>query len=197
MSDIIFATGNEGKLREVKKIFADTGYNIISIKDLDGVPEIIEDGETFEDNAFIKADTLYNLFKIPTIADDSGLAVDQLDGRPGVYSARYAGENCTYEDNNKKLIGELSEFDAPHPAQFICCAVYVDQNSRKAVEGVLKGNIINEFRGQNGFGYDPVFIPENFDKTLAEISLEEKNSISHRGKALSALKGVLHELFRK
>lgn len=188
MKDIIFATGNEGKLREVKKIFADTGFNIISIKELEGVPEIIEDGKTFEDNAFIKANTLFNLFKMPTIADDSGLAVDQLNGEPGVYSARYAGENCTYEDNNKKLILELDRYDAPHPASFICCAVYVDHDNKKSVEGILMGSIINTFRGQNGFGYDPIFAPEGFDKTLAEFSLEEKNSISHRGRAFRKLK---------
>lgn len=188
MKDIIFATGNEGKLKEVKKIFADTGFNIISIKELEGVPEIIEDGKTFEDNAFIKADTLFQLFKIPTIADDSGLAVDQLKGEPGVYSARYAGEDCTYEDNNKKLVSELKRFDEPHPARFICCAVYVDQDKRKSVEGHLSGNIINEFRGQNGFGYDPIFVPDGSDKTLAEFSLEEKNNISHRGRAFSKLR---------
>jgi XTP/dITP diphosphohydrolase len=188
MKDIIFATGNEGKLREVKKIFTGTGFNIISINDLENVPEIIEDGETFEANGFIKADTLFSLFKIPAMADDSGLSVDQLNGRPGVHSARYAGENCTYEDNNKKLIGELAEFDPPHPAQFICCAVYVDDKNRIPVEGVLRGQIINEFRGQNGFGYDPIFIPENYENTLAEISLEEKNSISHRGKAFRKLR---------
>ena len=129
MKEIIFATGNEGKLREVRKIFADTGFNILSIKDLEGVPDIIEDGETFETNAFIKADTLFELYRIPTIADDSGLAVDQLGGRPGVHSARYAGENCTYEDNNRKLIGELEKLELPHPAQFICCAVYIDKNN--------------------------------------------------------------------
>lgn len=188
MKDIIFATGNEGKLREVKKIFADSGFNIISIKELEGVPEIIEDGKTFEDNAFIKANTLFNLFKMPTIADDSGLAVDQLNGEPGVYSARYAGENCTYEDNNKKLLLELTKHDVPHPARFICCAVYVDHYNKKSVEGILTGRIINSFQGQNGFGYDPIFAPEGFDKTLAEFSLEEKNSISHRGRAFRKLK---------
>jgi len=191
MKDLIFATGNEGKLREVKKLFADTGFNVISIKELEGVPEIIEDGETFEDNAFIKANTLFDLFKIPTIADDSGLAVDQLNGEPGVYSARYAGENCTYEDNNIKLVSELKKFDEPHPARFICCAVYVDQDNKKSVEGSLEGSIINTYRGQNGFGYDPIFVPEGFDKTLAEFSVDEKNSISHRGRAFRKLKGEI------
>lgn len=194
MKDLIFATGNGGKLREVKKIFSGTGLNILSLKELEGVPEIIEDGNTFEDNAFIKADKIFELYKIPTIADDSGLAVDQLNGKPGVHSARYAGENCTYEDNNKKLLGELAEFDIPHPAQFVCCAVYVDRNNRKSVEGTLRGRIINEFRGQNGFGYDPVFIPNGFEKTLAEITLEDKNRISHRGKAFRKLKEKINEL---
>ncbi len=194
MKKIIFATGNEGKLREVRHIFSDTGIDILSIKGLESVPDIIEDGETFEANAFIKADTLFELYRIPTIADDSGLAVDQLGGRPGVHSARYAGENCTYEDNNRKLIGELEKFELPHPAQFICCAVYVDQNNRKSVEGTLKGRIIKEFRGQNGFGYDPVFMPDGFDRTLAEISLDDKNSISHRGKAFRQLKDAITSL---
>jgi XTP/dITP diphosphohydrolase len=194
MKELIFATANEGKLREVKKIFSGAGFNILSLKELKGVPEIIEDGNTFEANAFIKADTIFNLFQIPVIADDSGLTVDQLKGAPGVFSARYAGENCTYEDNNRKLLSELANFASPHPAQFVCCAVYVDRNYRESVEGTIKGRIIDEYRGGNGFGYDPVFIPDGFEKTLAEITLEDKNRISHRGKAFRLLKEKINKL---
>lgn len=111
---VIFATGNKGKLREVKNIFADTNLEIISLEELNFNEEIEETGLTFYENAFIKADAIFNKFKIPTIADDSGLAVDQLDGQPGVFSARYAGENVTYDDNNRKLLKELENFPQPH-----------------------------------------------------------------------------------
>lgn len=194
MIDLLFASGNQGKLREVRKIFEGTKFNIRSLSEFENVPDIIEDGDTFEVNAFIKANTIYKLFGIPTIADDSGLAVDALSGEPGVHSARYAGENCTYEDNNKKLLEELSSVHAHHSAKFICCAVYIDDINKKAVEGILKGEIISEFKGQNGFGYDPLFLPEGYDKTLAEMTIDEKNKMSHRSKAFNNLKDEIIKL---
>ncbi len=185
---IVFATGNKGKLKEVKKLFIDTEIEIISLNDLGFEDEIEETGKTFEENAFIKADTIYNKYKIPVIADDSGLIVEQLEGRPGVYSARYAGENATYADNNKKLLKELKPFPQPHFAKFVCCAVYVENNNRIAATGELKGEIIKEYKGKNGFGFDPIFKPLNYSVTLAEMDLSDKNKISHRAKAFKKLK---------
>ena len=120
MEKLIFATGNKGKLKEVKEIFKNTYYEIISLFDLGDVPEIIEDGDTYEANAIIKAKAIYDIYKTPVIADDSGLSIEQLNGEPGVYSARYAGENCTYADNNKKVLEVLKSYPSPHKAKFIC-----------------------------------------------------------------------------
>ena len=191
MTELIFATGNKGKLKEVQKIFENTNFKIISLYDLGEVPEIEETGSTFEENAFIKAEAIYNIHKMPVIADDSGLAVEQLNGEPGVYSARYAGENCTYEDNNKKLIEILQQYDTPHKAKFICSAIYYDGITQIKAVGELPGEIISEYRGINGFGYDPIFLPDGFDRTLAELTLEEKNKISHRAKAFKKLKELI------
>ncbi|RJP68379.1 MAG: RdgB/HAM1 family non-canonical purine NTP pyrophosphatase [Ignavibacteriales bacterium] len=188
MKKLIFASGNKGKVEEVKKIFENDKYEIISLHDLDNAPEIVEDGDTFEANARIKAEIIFNKFGLPTIADDSGLAVEQLDGAPGVYSARYAFEGCTYDDNNKKLLTELKNLPEPHIAKFVCCAVYLDEKNYLSSIGEVHGKIIKERRGTMGFGYDPIFLPDNFEKTLAELNLEEKNSISHRSVAFNKLK---------
>ena len=194
MTEIIFATGNKGKLKEVQKIFEDTVHKVISLYDLGDVPTIEENGETFEENAFIKAEAIFNLYGKPVIADDSGLSVDQLGGDPGVYSARYAGENCTYDDNNKKLIKVLNELPSPHPAKFLCCAVYFDGMKRISAMGELRGEIIPDYRGTNGFGYDPIFLPNGFERTLAELTTEEKNEISHRALAFNHLKELLEQI---
>jgi XTP/dITP diphosphohydrolase len=188
---IVFATGNKGKIKEVQKIFNDSKFEILSLYDLGEVPEIREDGNTFYANAKIKAEAVYAIHKMQVIADDSGLEVEQLDNAPGIYSARYAGENCTYEDNNRKLLNELDKFSEPHLAQFVCAAVFYDGNNYISAEGVLKGRIINEIIGDKGFGYDPVFIPEGYTSTLAQLDLDEKNSISHRGQAFLKLKKLL------
>ncbi|MDX1699142.1 MAG: RdgB/HAM1 family non-canonical purine NTP pyrophosphatase [Melioribacteraceae bacterium] len=184
---VVFATNNAGKLREVRSIFEDLDFEIISLKEMSFYEEIKETGSSFEENAFIKADRIFDEFEIPVIADDSGLMVDQLGGEPGVYSARYAGENVSYDDNNKKLLMELSAHSSPHIAKFLCCAVFVDLKNRISVTGELEGEILYELKGSNGFGYDPVFQPLGFNKTLAEMSLSEKNRISHRAKAFNKL----------
>lgn len=188
LKQIIFATGNKGKLAEVKKIFEETGIDIISLYDLGEVPEIIEDGDSFEANSFIKAKAIYDIHKKPVIADDSGLEIEQLNNRPGIYAARYAGENCTYEDNNIKVLNELKDFSEPHKARFVCCAIYYDGENKEVSFGYLPGRIIKEFKGQNGFGYDPIFVPDGFDRTLSEMNLEEKNKISHRAEAFNNLR---------
>jgi len=191
LKEIVFATGNKGKLKEVKHIFNNTNVKILSLYDLGEVPDIIEDGETFEDNAFIKAKAIWDIYKLPTIADDSGLSIEQLNSQPGVISARYAGEDCTFDDNNKKVLEELSRFKEPHLAKFVCCAVYIDVKNKFTAVGEFHGKIIKEFRGQNGFGYDPIFLPAGFNKTLAELTTEEKNRISHRARAFNKLKEIL------
>ena len=191
MKEIIIASSNGGKVSEIKEIFSGLGSKILSLKDFDDVPEIIEDGDSFEANAKIKAYFTFEKYNIPAIGDDSGLAVDQLDGRPGIFSARYSGENATYAENNEKLLRELSGFPEPHFAKFISTAVYFDGASYICKAGEIKGQIIKVPRGTNGFGYDPVFVPDGYDKTLAELTAEEKNKISHRAKAFGEMKKVL------
>ncbi len=192
--EMIFATNNKGKLREVKNVFINTKFKIISLADVGFTEDIEETGATFEENAFIKADTIFEKYALPVIADDSGLIVDQLNGEPGVFSARYAGENATYSDNNKKILEELSRFAQPHISKFLCCAVYVSNNHRISVVGELHGEIIRSFRGAEGFGYDPIFKPDAYETTLAEMSLEKKNQISHRAQAFNKLKAKIEEI---
>ncbi len=184
---LLFATTNKGKLKEVRKVFSETIFTILSLSDFPEIPEIIEDGKTFADNAKIKAKTVYDLFHIPTIADDSGLSVDQLNGEPGVYSARYAGDNATDEANNKLLLEKLSLFSEPHLARFDCSAVFYDGENYIQAEDTMEGKIIHTAKGENGFGYDPLFVAEDFSVTNGELSLEEKNKISHRAKAFKRL----------
>ena len=188
---IIFASKNEGKIREVKKIFEDADVELISLVDLNDNSQIDEKGDTFEENAKIKSFEVFSKYKIPAVGDDSGLSVEQLYGAPGVFSARFAGLGASDEDNNRKLIRELEKFNEPHHAKYICCAVYFDGEKYRISNGEVKGNIIKEPRGSNGFGYDPFFVPEGYAQTMAELSLEEKNIISHRSIAFKNLKNIL------
>jgi XTP/dITP diphosphohydrolase len=191
MHKIIFASRNKGKIREVKEILNGEYLEITSLIDLKDEEEIIEDGNTFNENARKKALHVFNKYRIPVIADDSGLIVEQLDGRPGVFSARYAGENATDLENNNKLIEELKDKPVPHHAGYYCQAVYYDGIKYVTAGGKLKGRIILSPQGDYGFGYDPLFIAENYDRTMAELDLNEKNKISHRGKAFNKLKSKL------
>ena len=185
---LIFASQNKGKTKEVKALFNDTGIEVYSLADLGNTIDVPETGFTFEENAFLKAKAIYEIYKEPVIADDSGLDIAQLDGRPGVYSARYSGENCSYEDNNKKVISELENLPEPHLAKFISYAVFFDGFKKIDCVGELPGRIILESRGTEGFGYDPIFIPDGCDKTIAELPFEEKNKMSHRKISFSQLK---------
>lgn len=191
---MLIATTNKGKMDDIREIFKDLNFEILSLLDFDNYPEVIEDGDTFEANAIKKAKAAYDFFKIPVIADDSGLSVSQLNGAPGVISARYAGENATDEQNNNKLISELEKFPEPHLAKYICIAVYYNGNNLKIMDGDCEGRIIKQGRGTNGFGYDPYFIPNGYEHTMGELSLQEKNMISHRLKAFDQLKEVLLKL---
>jgi XTP/dITP diphosphohydrolase len=188
---IIFASKNEGKVREVRHILSGINAEILSLNDVGFTDEIPETANTFEGNAKIKAETIYNKFKLPTIADDSGIVAMQLGNEPGVFSARYAGENATDEENNKKLIERLESFPEPHKGKFICAAVYYFGTDFRVANGEIVGSIIKEPRGTNGFGYDPLFLPYGYDKTTAELPSEIKNKISHRFGAFNQLKKYL------
>jgi XTP/dITP diphosphohydrolase len=191
---IIFASKNEGKVKEVRDILNGIEAEILSLNDVGFKDEIPEAEDTFEGNAKIKAKVIYDEFKLPTIADDSGIIATQLGNEPGVFSARYAGESATDEENNKKLIEKLKNFPEPHRGKFICAAVYYYGNDFIVAMGEVVGEIINLPRGNNGFGYDPLFLPDGYDKTTAELPPEIKNKISHRYKAFNQLKKYLIEL---
>ena len=194
MKEIIFASKNEGKVKEVRHILNGIKVKILSLNDVGFVDEIHETGDTFEENAKIKAEAVYRKFNMHTIADDSGIVALQLGNEPGVYSARYAGEDANDEQNNKKLLHRLSSFTDPHKAKFVCAAVYYFGADFIETKGEVKGVIIKEPRGINGFGYDPLFLPDGYDKTTAELPPEIKNKISHRFKAFDQLKKYLMEL---
>ena len=185
MNKIVVATNNSHKLKEIKEILK--GYEILSLKDIDFNDEIVEDGNSFEENALIKARTVYNYLKNKNLdylvmADDSGICCDALNGEPGIYSARYAGEHDD-KANRKKLIKELEGKDKT--AYFNCTIVlYYPNDSYKVFVGKTYGKIIEEEKGESGFGYDPIFYSNDLKKTFAEATEEEKNSVSHRGRAL-------------
>ena len=191
---IIFASKNEGKVKEVRHILNRINAEILSLNDVGFIDEIHETADTFEGNAKIKAEIIYNKFKLPTIADDSGIVALQLGDEPGVYSARYAGENATDEDNNNKLLERLKSFPEPHKGKFVCAAVYYFGADFILAMGEIAGSIINKPRGTNGFGYDPLFLPDGYDKTTAELPPEIKNKISHRFNAFNQLKKYLLEI---
>lgn len=188
MKKIIFASGNEGKLTEVRKILSELNIQIVSLSDVDFIGEIEERGKSFEENAKIKAIEIFNNYKLPTIADDSGLVVEQLNGEPGIYSARYAGIDSDDEANNIKLLKNLSNKPEPHRAKFVCSAVYYSGEEIYTTDGEINGKIISKASGTNGFGYDPLFVPDGYSKTMAELNPGIKNSISHRFKAFDQIK---------
>lgn len=193
MKKVVFASANKGKVSEVNHILDDLELNLVSLADMPEPVEIIEDGNSFEENAIIKAVKVFEKFNVPVIADDSGLVVEQLNGAPGIYSARYAGDDSSYAANNKKLLKELIKHPEPHSAKFVCAAVYYDGKESITALGEFKGRIIDEERGANGFGYDPLFIPDGYSITLAEMEPGLKNRISHRYIAFKKLKNILSQ----
>lgn len=197
MKEIVLATKNEGKVREFREIMKDLPVLIRSLKDFPGFGEINEDGLTFEENALKKARALAGFTKGAAIADDSGLAVDFLKGAPGIFSARYAGPGARDQENNLKLLKELAGVPVEkRGAAFICAiAIVTPDGEEHVVKGECLGRIGSEMRGSEGFGYDPLFIPDGFEKSFAELGLEIKNGISHRFKAIEALKEVLKKSF--
>ena len=184
---IFLATGNEKKIKEIEKILEDFDVEILSIRDGIEIPEVIEDGDTFEVNSVKKALEIAEYLNMPSIADDSGLCVDALKGAPGVYSARYSGENATDETNNNKLIKELQGMENKK-AKFVSVITFAKPTGETySFRGEIEGEIIDEPRGKDGFGYDPYFYVKEYESTLAEIP-EIKNKISHRAKALEKFK---------
>lgn len=189
MKELILASNNAHKVEEIKSILED--YNILTLKDINYTEEIVEDGSTFEENALIKARTISKYSGKTAISDDSGLSVDLLDGRPGVYSARYSKEQ-TDEKNIEKVLFELDGNYSK--AKFVSVIAYVTPDGvEKTFRGECHGEIIFEKRGDNGFGYDPIFYVPELDKTFAEITSEEKNSISHRSESLKKFSNYLRE----
>jgi len=195
MTKIVFATKNEGKIKEIQSIMGDK-YNIISMKEAGINIDIIEDGTTFEENAVKKASETMKICNCIVLADDSGLEIDFLNKEPGIYSSRYMGENTPYSIKNKKIIEIMK--DVPYEkrtARFVSViAAAFPDGKIITTTGVLEGIISYEISGENGFGYDPIFFVPEYNKTTAQMSMQEKNNISHRGKALKSMKIKLEEV---
>lgn len=189
--DIIFATKNEGKLVEIRSVL--TEYSIKSMKDISLDIDIIEDGKTFEENALKKARTLSEILNSPVLADDSGLEIDYLDRAPGVLSARFLGEDTPYTIKNQHILDLLKDVPLKNrTARFVCVIAYAEPSGKYiTVRADIEGRIHDKIQGENGFGYDPIFYVPELNKTTAELSLDEKNKISHRGKALRLMREKL------
>lgn len=184
MKDLVFATHNAHKLEEIRAILNE--YNILGLNDINCHTDIIEDANTLEGNAIIKANFVTNNYNINCFADDTGLEVEALNGAPGVYSARYAGENCSYQDNVIKLLDTLKNIENRKARFRTVIALNLD-GRQYTFEGIVNGIITKEQHGKKGFGYDPIFLPDGYDMTFAEMPLEIKNKISHRGIATQKL----------
>ena len=193
MKKIIFATGNADKMKEIREILADLDAEILSMKEAGIQADIVEDGKTFEENAVIKATAISKLTGEIVLADDSGLEIDYLNKEPGVYSARYMGEHIDYHTKNASLIKRLEGVpDEKRTARFVCAIAAAFPDGRvETVRETMEGRIGYEEKGENGFGYDPIFFLPEYGCTSAELPMEEKNKISHRGKALQAIKEEL------
>ena len=193
MEKLVFATGNEGKMREIREILGRPGLTILSQKEAGIVSDAEENGTTFEANALIKARAVAAQTDAPVLADDSGLEIDYLNGEPGVYSARYMGEDTPYEIKNQKLLDLLEGVpEEKRTARFVCVIAAVLPDGREfTTRGTIEGIIGYESKGEGGFGYDPIFFVPEFGCSTAELTMEQKNLVSHRGKALRAMKEVL------
>jgi len=197
LTKLLLSTNNKDKIKELQEILNDMNISLVSLGDISNI-DIEETGTTLKENALIKARAAFKETGLPSVADDTGLEVDFLDGAPGVYSARFAGEKATYDDNNKKLLKLLKDVDKEkRSARFRCVAVFVDDNTEFAVEGVCEGLILDKMVGGRGFGYDPVFFVKEVGKTFAEMTREEKNRISHRGRAFRKMADEIRKRYFK
>ena len=182
---IILATHNRGKMKEMSSILAHLPVKLLTLDDFPQIGEIPETGETLKENAFIKAETVHQKTGLPALADDTGLEVDALDGAPGVHSSRYDGETATFEDNCRKMMQEMDGIPAEErTARFHTVIAFVSDSGNEWTEGMVEGRILEKKQGDGGFGYDPLFYYPPLKKTFAELNSEQKNNISHRGKAL-------------
>lgn len=199
LKEIIIATKNKGKAKEFEQLFSSKGYQVLTLLDFSDLDDVEETGTTFVENAVLKAETISRELGKMVIADDSGLVVDALDGKPGIFSARYAGEEKSDEANINKVLLELADVpDSKRTARFYCAlAVAIPGRETETVFGTCEGTILRERRGTNGFGYDPIFFVSEKKRAMAELSAEEKNQISHRANALRALKGQIDLVLAK
>jgi XTP/dITP diphosphohydrolase len=198
MKQFVIASRNEGKIKEIKNALHGLDIELLSLSDFPETPEVEEDGITFEENAAKKAKTIFEHTKLTTIADDSGLEVMHLRCEPGVHSKRYSGNHATDKQNNDKLLKELEGIDIDNrKARFRCViALFNPFINELSFEGKCDGYIIEEPKGDNGFGYDPLFVPEGYNKTFAELDLVTKNKISHRGRALAHLRMYIEKSYK-
>lgn len=190
LKQILIATKNEGKVAEFKALFEQYHTQVISLLDLPNeIEDVEETGDTFEENAQLKAEQISALLDVPVLADDSGLVIDALDGRPGVYSARYAGLAKNDQDNNNKVLQELKQIPMENRTARFVCVLAVARPGMETffVKGTCEGKISYSEKGTNGFGYDPIFIPEGYSETMAEMNPDQKNQLSHRGRAITQL----------
>ena len=195
---LVLATHNSHKKMEINSILSSLGIIIVGLDEFPQIGDIEETGTTLLENAFIKARTVYEVTGLPSLADDTGLEVDSLDGAPGVYSARYAGKNPTYQENCSKLLLNLKGYpNEKRVASFKTVIAFVDGEIEHSTEGVVKGLIVKKYRGVDGFGYDPIFQPESQNLTYAEMDADKKNRISHRFKALDKIKEFLTSYFNR
>ena len=199
MKQIIIATKNKGKAKDFEALFGPLGYKVLTLHDVAEEMDVEETGATFEENAVLKATALANHLQTMVISDDSGLEIDALDGRPGIYSARYAGEEKSDEANIEKVLEELRDVeDADRTARFVCAiAVASPTMEPVTVRGTCEGVIARERKGSNGFGYDPIFFVPSENKMMAELAAEEKGAISHRGNALKKLSSKLTDFIKE
>ncbi len=193
---IVLATTNEGKTREFQKLMEGFPIDIKNLSDFGPIPEVIEDGETFDDNAYKKASFTAKVLGYPAMADDSGLCVEALDGAPGVYSARYAGENATDADNVAKMLEALKDHENRNAAFKCVISIAVPAGAALTYEGECQGVITREPSGDNGFGYDPLFFYPEFNKTFAQLTIEEKGRVSHRGLALQQVADEMDKIIQ-
>jgi|TARA_B100000401_G_C52609289_1_gene625869 XTP/dITP diphosphohydrolase len=192
--NIVVATHNMDKCKEILSELSDLNVSLKTLKEYPEIGEIEETGTTLEENALIKVREVYAATGLPSMGDDTGLEVDALDGEPGVYSARFAGENCSYQDNVNKMLKEMQNVpDLERGAQFRTVVAYKDSKRELICEGIVKGNITTEIKGFGGFGYDPLFYIPEYKKTFAEMTMEEKSKISHRGIAIRGMVQLLKD----
>jgi len=195
--EILLATRNQNKKEELQQMLNDLDIRVLTLEDIDSLPEVEEDGQSFEENAVKKSVVIASSSGLVCLADDSGLVVDALDGQPGIYSARFAGDDADDQKNNKKLLKLMCDIpEERRTARFICAIAISDSKGNiEIVKGSCEGRIAFEPFGKDGFGYDPLFIPRGFSKTFAELNPEEKNRISHRGRALQQARPLIKKFF--